>query len=162
MMLDPGALARALGGSVSGHNVIVTGPGHSRADRSLSLKIDPTAPDGFVVHSFAGDPAIVYRDYLRAALALGPRERRRRQASRWKSRPGNILRDDLSADRSSFALRLWHQAQSAVEPRPPPGPKGEARRSAWRARRASRSRDQEKPLTHEGGPNARKVHHASR
>jgi hypothetical protein len=61
MMLDPRIVARALGGSVSGRNVVAPGPGHSRADRSLSIKIDPAAPDGFVVHSFAGDPPITCR-----------------------------------------------------------------------------------------------------
>jgi hypothetical protein len=34
MMLDPHALARALGGDVSGHDVLVPGPGHSLKDRS--------------------------------------------------------------------------------------------------------------------------------
>src|SRR3984893_11304738 len=53
--LDPHVVARALGGNVSGHNVVAPGPGHSRADRSLSVKLDPSAPDGFIVHSFAGD-----------------------------------------------------------------------------------------------------------
>ena len=57
MTLDPRAVARALGGSVSGRNVVAPGPGHSRTDRSLSIKIDPAAPDGFIVHSFAGDSA---------------------------------------------------------------------------------------------------------
>ena len=53
--LDPHAVARALGGNVSGCDVVAPGPGHSRADRSLSVKLDPSAPDGFIVHSFAGD-----------------------------------------------------------------------------------------------------------
>ena len=53
--LDPHAVARALGGNVSGCAVVAPGPGHSRADRSLSVKLDPTAPDGFIVHSFAGE-----------------------------------------------------------------------------------------------------------
>ena len=55
MTLDPRAVARALGGIASRQNVLAPGPGHSRADRSLSIKIDPTAPDGFILHSFAGD-----------------------------------------------------------------------------------------------------------
>jgi len=36
-------IARALGGSVSGRNVVAPGPWHSHADRSLSIKIDPVA-----------------------------------------------------------------------------------------------------------------------
>lgn len=42
MTLDPRAVARALGGHVSGRNIAAPGPGHSRADRSLSIKIEPT------------------------------------------------------------------------------------------------------------------------
>ena len=82
MMLDPRAVARALGGNVSGRNVVAPGPGHSRADRSLSIKIDPAAPEGFIVHSFAGDSPIECRDYVRAALGLGAREQRRRRSRR--------------------------------------------------------------------------------
>jgi hypothetical protein len=48
MTLDPRAVARALGCNVSERNVVAPGPGHSRADRSLSIKIEPTAPDGFI------------------------------------------------------------------------------------------------------------------
>jgi hypothetical protein len=47
-VLDPRAVARALVGEVAGHNtVLAPGPGHSARDRSLSIKLDPTAPDGF-------------------------------------------------------------------------------------------------------------------
>jgi hypothetical protein len=90
MMLDPRAVARALGGSISGRNVLAPGPGHSRADRSLSVKIDPAFPDGFIVHSFAGDSPIACRDYVRAALGLGASERWRRQPS--PALPGHVRR----------------------------------------------------------------------
>jgi putative DNA primase/helicase len=110
MTLDPRAVARSLGGSVSGRNVIAPGPGHSRADRSLSIKIDPTAPDGFVVHSFAGDSPIACRGYVRAALGLGAPERRRRQSTRRLSPPCTVAPDDDSAYRSAFALRLWNES----------------------------------------------------
>jgi hypothetical protein len=42
MMLNPRAVVRALGGVVSVRNVLAPGSGHSRADRSLSIKIEPT------------------------------------------------------------------------------------------------------------------------
>src|SRR2546430_3525531 len=48
-------LARALLGEIVGNEVLAPGPGHSAKDRSLSAKPAPNAPDGFVVHSFAGD-----------------------------------------------------------------------------------------------------------
>ena len=57
---DVRAAARALGGDISGRDgVVCPGPGHSRQDRSLSVRLDSTAPDGFVVHSFAGDDPII-------------------------------------------------------------------------------------------------------
>jgi hypothetical protein len=63
-------IAAVLGGSVSGREALVPGPGHSAVDRSLSIKLDVEAPDGFVLHSFAGDDAIACRDYVRERLGL--------------------------------------------------------------------------------------------
>ena len=63
-------LARALGGDVGNGEVLAPGPGHSAGDRSLSVKLDSAAPDGFLVHSFAGDDPIVCRDYVRQKLGL--------------------------------------------------------------------------------------------
>jgi RecA-family ATPase len=67
---DPRSLARALGGDVNSGQVLAPGPGHSATDRSLSVKIDPAAPDGFVVHSFAGDDPIACRDHVRQKAGL--------------------------------------------------------------------------------------------
>jgi hypothetical protein len=76
-MMDARAIANALGGDVTGRNSCnVPGPGHSKADRSLSVTIDPRAPDGFVVNSFAsGDDPLACKDYVRERLGLGPWER---------------------------------------------------------------------------------------
>jgi KaiC/GvpD/RAD55 family RecA-like ATPase len=60
--------AAALGGDVSGRSVLAPGPGHSRQDRSLSVTPSATAPDGFLVHSFAGDDPIACKDHVRAKL----------------------------------------------------------------------------------------------
>ncbi|MCG2632203.1 hypothetical protein L6654_36915 [Bradyrhizobium sp. WYCCWR 13023] len=60
-------IAELLGGDVQGGQVLCPGPGHSAADRSLSVKLDSTDHEGFVTHSFAGDdfkdcrPKIPYR-----------------------------------------------------------------------------------------------------
>jgi hypothetical protein len=71
LQLDIRSLARALSGDVSGRNhLLAPGPGHSRQDRSLSVKLDPAAPDGFLVKSFAGDDPIACRDHVRAAAGL--------------------------------------------------------------------------------------------
>jgi hypothetical protein len=70
---DVRAAARALGGDVSGRDGLVCpGPGHSHEDRSLSVKFDPAAPDGFVVHSFANDDPIRCKDHVREKLRLEP------------------------------------------------------------------------------------------
>src|SRR5262245_41265689 len=66
------SLARALGGEVSGSQVLAPGPSHSASDRSLSIKLDPSAPDGFVVHSFAGDDPIACKDYIRSKAGIEP------------------------------------------------------------------------------------------
>lgn len=113
MTLDPHSVARSLGGSVFGRNVVAPGPGHSRADRSLSIKLDPAAPDGFIVHSFAGDSPAECRAYVRAAIGLSPQERRRRHASARRSRPNTVGSDDHAADRSALALQLWNEARDA-------------------------------------------------
>jgi putative DNA primase/helicase len=63
--IDPRTLARALGGEASGNNVRAPGPGHSASDRSLSITVDSGAPDGFIVHSFAGDDWQECRDHVR-------------------------------------------------------------------------------------------------
>jgi hypothetical protein len=54
-MLTLQQIARAMGGDLCGGQVKAPGPGHSRRDRSLSIKLDASAPDGFLVHSFSGD-----------------------------------------------------------------------------------------------------------
>ena len=58
MILDPRAVARALGGVVSGRmswrRVRVT----AVQTAQFSIKIEPTAPEGFVVYSFAGEFAV--------------------------------------------------------------------------------------------------------
>lgn len=64
--------ARALGGEVSGNSVRAPGPGHSRIDRSLSVTVSHSSPDGFVVFSHAGDDWQACRDYVRGKVGLSP------------------------------------------------------------------------------------------
>lgn len=62
-------LAAALGGEISGGQVLAPGPGHSRGDRSLAVKpVDDD--DGFILHSHAGDDPIACKDYVRQKLGL--------------------------------------------------------------------------------------------
>jgi len=72
MLTNLQALAKALGGDVNRSQVLAPGPGHSANDRSLSVKLDGKAPDGFMVHSFAGDDPLVCRDHVREKAGLEP------------------------------------------------------------------------------------------
>jgi hypothetical protein len=70
-VFDPHSLAKALGGEGRGNEILAPGPGHSAEDRSLSVKVDPGARDGFIVHSHAGDDWQKCRDYVREKAGLG-------------------------------------------------------------------------------------------
>ncbi|MET4526542.1 AAA family ATPase [Bradyrhizobium sp. JR18.2] len=61
MMLSLPQLAVALGGEVSGNQVLAPGPGHSPKDRSMSVKL---GTDDYIVHSFAGDDWKLCRDHI--------------------------------------------------------------------------------------------------
>jgi len=70
-MISIRQIAHALGGQVAGRDtVLAPGPGHSRRDRWLAVLLDPSAPDGFLVHSHAGDDWRDCRDYVRQRLGL--------------------------------------------------------------------------------------------
>jgi Toprim domain len=69
---DLRTIARALGGEVCGGQVLAPGPYHSPKDRSLSVRLSPNAPDGFIVSSFAGNDWRTCRDYVRARLGIAP------------------------------------------------------------------------------------------
>lgn len=64
------AAARALGGVVSGGQILCPGPGHSAGDKSLSVRFVDDAPDGFLVTSFATDDPLAAKDYVRERLGL--------------------------------------------------------------------------------------------
>jgi putative DNA primase/helicase len=88
--LDLCAIARALGGEVSGRRVLAPGPQHSPKDRSLCVSLAPAMPSGFLVHSFAGDDPIQCKDYVRGRLGLpawqpGDEQDRRVHLSRIKN-----------------------------------------------------------------------------
>jgi hypothetical protein len=101
-------IARALGGEVVGASVLAPGPGHSRGDRSLSVTLSGSAPNGFLVHSYAGDDWRDCRDHVAACLGIG----RDRAASRLPSEGRRQLPppqpdDDGRADKTAAALALW-------------------------------------------------------
>ena len=83
-MIDLRSLQRALGGEISGRQLLCPGPGHSPRDRSLAVRPSPDG-DGFVVHSHCGDAWTLCKDYVRraariAAVAAGRRARPARRS----------------------------------------------------------------------------------
>ena len=104
--MTPQAIAKALQGDASGQSVLAPGPGHSRKDRSLSILIDPSAPDGFRVHSFANDDWKDCRDYVKDRLGIrsGEYQPKPRLEAPCKAA------DD--AKRVSMALALWRETEA--------------------------------------------------
>ena len=93
-------IACALAGDVYGNQVLAPGPGHSPKDRSLSVKLIASAPDGLLVHSFAGDDPIVCKDYVRGKLGLAP-------WSRSADGPPKAPAKCHDAKRTEVALAIW-------------------------------------------------------
>jgi Toprim domain len=109
--LDSRNIAHILGGDAIGRDgVSAPGPGHSRSDRSLSIKLDSRAPDGFVVFSHSGDDPIVCRDYVRDRLGLGPWERG--QGRRPQLRVVDNGPDPDLEKRKAFALKIWSESRN--------------------------------------------------
>jgi putative DNA primase/helicase len=117
------SVAKALGGHVSGRQVVCPGPGHSRRDRSLSVRLEPNAPDGFICHSHAGDDWRVCRDYVREQLGLPkwePGDEQNRTAehirefdeSRVEQEMGDMDWSEDDLDRIQKALKIWNEADS--------------------------------------------------
>jgi putative DNA primase/helicase len=70
------SIARALGGEITGAQVLAPGPGHSRKDRSLSIRLSATAPEGFLAFSHAGDDFATCRDHVKRSLGIVNENRR--------------------------------------------------------------------------------------
>jgi hypothetical protein len=97
-------IARALGGEVAGDHVRAPGPGHSKKDDSLSIHVDPTAPSGVRVHSFAGDDWRNCLDYVKGRLGITDTAAPR-SFTRQAERPAP---DD--GERIARAMTIWNQA----------------------------------------------------
>src|SRR6516164_4492664 len=124
-MISIRQIAHALGGQVAGRDtVLAPGPGHSRRDRWLAVLLDPSAPDGFLVHSHAGDDWRDCRDYVRQRLGLPawqPGDGRQRaipqqHVAKWdlaaidretESMPQPWTEDELA--RIDNAQRIWNE-----------------------------------------------------
>src|SRR5262249_26315748 len=103
--------ARLLGGEVSGDQVLCPGPGHRPKDRSLVVRVDKDAPDGFGLHSFGDDDPIRCRDYVRERLGLAPFKRKdngKRIAATYSYRDesGQLLFEVVRFSPKGFAQRV--------------------------------------------------------
>jgi RecA-family ATPase len=96
--LDLHRFAAMLGGGVRGDQIACPGPNHSSADRSLSVRFDSAAPEGFVVNSFANDDPIICRDHVRSKCGL-------------PAFNGNGCRDSLSSEEIQKRLRAAVMSQ---------------------------------------------------
>jgi putative DNA primase/helicase len=78
--------AAALGGEVVSGQVSCPGPGHGAKDRSLSIRLSATAPDGFIAFSHAGDAWDACRDHVRRRLGVSrsPQPARSPKSGWWR------------------------------------------------------------------------------
>lgn len=115
-MFDIRSVAYALGGDVTGRDSAnVPGPGHSKTDRSLSIKINARAPGGFVVYSHAADDPILCRDYVRERLGLAPWAASPRRERRTPFAVSDAGPDPTKERNKQFALRIWAESVSPLD-----------------------------------------------
>ncbi len=126
-MGEAAKIAHALGGEVNGRDsILCPGPGHSPRDRSLSIKLDPRAPDGFLIYSHAGDDWRLCRDHVRERLGLpawrpGDEQERsipRQHVEKWDSATVEAEADEWPRAwtedeiiRIAAARRIWNEAK---------------------------------------------------
>jgi len=110
---DLRSMARVLGGEVvSGNRILAPGPNHTSKDRSLLITVDPVAPDGFRVHSFANDDWRACRDHVRARLALPQWQGRRRRLVRPLKAIERTEHPNSEPDRNTErAKAIWGEGQ---------------------------------------------------
>jgi putative DNA primase/helicase len=118
---DLGSIARALNGDVVGGEVLAPGRGHSPRDRSLSVRLSASSPDGFIVHSFAGEDWKDCQGYVRERLGIRADWKPDRRTS--CSRP---VRPADPSDEVQQERRRAYVAQLISELRPVQGTIGEA------------------------------------
>jgi hypothetical protein len=110
---SPLELARALGGDPLGRDgVVAPGPGHGPRDRSLRVWVDPAAPDGFRVHSFADDDWTRCRDYVRDKLGVPAWQSQVQRTASVRLPVRKIASKDSQGARREKARWLWQHSRS--------------------------------------------------
>jgi putative DNA primase/helicase len=106
-MLSLRSLACALDGEISSGQVIAPGPGHSRRDRSLAVRL--TREGRILCHSFAGDDWRVCQEHVRASLGLPSDAWRGNHAQGSRNRHLERLKA-RSGDHKDLALSIWRDS----------------------------------------------------
>ena len=102
-------IAHALGGEISGRQVLAPGPGHSSHDRSLAVRPAPNAFDGLLIYSHSGDDWRTCRDHVLSRLGLTRGKSFEVSERGWLPKP-----DGPAKGRIERAVELWRQG---TEPR---------------------------------------------
>jgi hypothetical protein len=105
--MTPQELANALHGDWNGKWINIRGPGHKSGDRSLGFLLDPAAPEGFRVHSFADDDQTECREYVKAQL------RKVTAGNPTAIEHTGGLEEVTEQSKIDDALRIWTQAAPA-------------------------------------------------
>lgn len=115
--LDLRSIARALGGEVQNRQVLAPGPGHSRRDRSLCVRLSHTRTTGFITFSHAGDPFDLCRDYVAQKLGMNIDAWRTRGRGEAQPAPIFAVPDAESSDdeaRIARAVEIWGGGRDPV------------------------------------------------
>ncbi len=93
--------------------MLAPGPGHSRKDRSLSVRLSVQSPTGFITFSHAGDDFAFCRDYVAGKLGLPLDDWRSRRQPLSRPAPASAAarHEDDTAERINRALGLWSEAR---------------------------------------------------
>ena len=110
-------IARAMGGEVQGQQVVCPGPGHSRIDRSLAVRLSSQHPTGWVAHSYVGDDFTLCRDFIAQRLGLDLDAWRTRGHGAPRQTPTCAVREPAPepdhAARIARALAIWNAGTDA-------------------------------------------------
>lgn len=96
-------VAHALGGEVSGRQVLAPGPGHSPHDRSLAVRPAPNAPDRFLIYSHSGDDWRTCRAHVLSRLGITGGRLFEAPEKRWPEA------EEAVKSRIERAVTLWRQ-----------------------------------------------------
>ena len=96
-----------LQGEAHGTGILCPGPGHSKSDRSLSLRRSAKSPIGYFLHSFSGDDFEACADHVRHKLGLPEFEPGAYKPPAPKQEPEAA---DPSAN-MEYARKIWTEAK---------------------------------------------------